>query len=217
MNKSAEINELAKALTHAQSEIITVATDSKNPFFKSSYASLPGVLKSIREPLSKNGLSFVQTTSTSEQGVCIETVLMHTSGQWISGSYPVNPIKNDPQGLGSAITYARRYALTAMLGIHQEDDDGNNASKPQSNGQTNGKSSDPLEQVIKFGKFKDQTWKEAASDVDFLNYIEWCISQEKTKPDSNNYKQQNIELFSTVKEYAIGLHGPTEEMGEIPF
>lgn len=130
MDKSDKIDELAKALSKAQQDIITVSTDSKNPFFKSNYASLPAILKALREPLAANGLAFVQSSDSVEGKCYIETVLMHESGQWISGSYPVNPTKNDPQGLGSATTYARRYALCAMLGIAQEDDDGQMASRP---------------------------------------------------------------------------------------
>jgi hypothetical protein len=88
----------------------------------------------MRGPLSKNGLSVIQTTAQAETGVLVETTLAHSSGEWVAGVLHVKPVKDDPQGLGSAITYARRYALSAMVGVAPEDDDGNAAS---------GKHSDP--------------------------------------------------------------------------
>ena len=131
MNKSETIDALAGALAKAQGEIDTADKSAKNPFFKSSYADLPSVWAACRKQLSKNGLAVVQRMDTSENGMILESVLMHSSGQWISSTYPVNPVKNDPQGLGSAITYARRYALMALVGVVADDasdDDGNAAS-----------------------------------------------------------------------------------------
>ncbi len=125
MHMSTEINELATALAKAQAEIRGAKEDGKNPHFKSTYATLSSVWDACREALTKAGLSVVQATTTTEQGlVLLVTTLLHSSGQWISGAYPVSPSKNDPQGLGSAMTYARRYTLASMIGIAPEDDDG---------------------------------------------------------------------------------------------
>lgn len=137
--QSDQINELAKALSQAQSEIMGAVKDSKNPFFNSRYADLGAVWEAIRGPLTKNGLCVIQATDVVEAGgLVIVTTLAHSSGQWIRGFYPLNPIKNDPQGLGSALTYGRRYALAALVGVVQVDDDGEAAmgrhAPPQSQG-----------------------------------------------------------------------------------
>lgn len=123
-NQSPNINELATALSKAQAEIIGAVKDSANPYFKSSYADLGSVMDAIRAPLTKNGISYTQTTDIREGQLVLITTLMHSGGQWISGLYPINPVKADPQSMGSAITYARRYALTAICGVAQIDDDG---------------------------------------------------------------------------------------------
>ncbi len=129
MNKSEQINELATALSKAQGAIKGALKDTANPFFKSKYADLSSVWEACREQLANNGLSVAQTPCKSEHGyVGIETILMHSSGQWISNDFAIPVTKVDAQGFGSAITYARRYALAAMVGVAPEDDDGNAAT-----------------------------------------------------------------------------------------
>lgn len=128
MIRSEQINELAAALTRAQAAMDTAKRTAENQFFKSSYADLASVWATCREPLTKNGLSVVQTTDSTLEGEFLETLLMHSSGQWVGGRIAIKPVKNDPQGVGSAMTYARRYALMAIVGIASEDDDGNEAS-----------------------------------------------------------------------------------------
>jgi len=125
MNKSESIAELAKALCKAQSEMGGAVKDAKNPFFKSSYADLTSVIKAIKEPFNNNGLSYIQfpVTSSGGNGVGVKTVLMHTSGQFIESEFYLPLVKADPQAGGSAITYARRYALQALAGIPTADDD----------------------------------------------------------------------------------------------
>jgi hypothetical protein len=126
------MNELAKALVKAQAAMNHAAKDSKNPHFKSSYSSLASVIDAVRPALSGNGLAFVQKLHTAESGVSVETVLIHESGQELScGILFVPASKQDAQGYGSALTYAKRYGLQAALGIASEDDDGNAASKPR--------------------------------------------------------------------------------------
>jgi hypothetical protein len=128
MEKSDSIKELAKALCKFQGEVEKVRKSEINPFFKSKYADLSSILNVIRTPLTENGLSFVQFP-IAKNG--LETMLMHESGEWMCATYEMKPTKDDPQGLGSAITYQRRYALGAILGLNiDDDDDGNNASKP---------------------------------------------------------------------------------------
>ena len=102
MEKSTEIKNLATALCEFQGAVETIKKGETNPFFKSKYASLNDILNVIRQPLADNGLSFVQFPK-GKYG--LDTMLMHTSGEWISESYEMTPTKNDPQGAGSVITY----------------------------------------------------------------------------------------------------------------
>ena len=130
MNKSESIAELAAALNKAQSEMSGAKKSAKNPFFKSKYANLEEVIHCIKEPFADNGLSFMQFPITTDGFAGVETVILHSSGEWISGEFMLKCSKNDPQGMGSAITYAKRYGLQAACGIPSEDDDGNAASAP---------------------------------------------------------------------------------------
>lgn len=140
-DRSTEIGKLALALSQAQGEITGARKDSKNPFFKTNYADLASCWDACREPLAKHKLAVIQTTNNNADGVVIITTLVHESNQWIRGELTVKPAKADPQGLGSAITYGRRYALSAMVGIAQVDDDANDATgngreNKQNNAQT---------------------------------------------------------------------------------
>ena len=124
--KSEKIEKLAEALSKAQSELRGAKKDSVNPFFKSNYADLDTVIKSCFPQLTKYGLSVVQGTDIDEKGgFYITTMLMHNSGQWIKSKLKMPITKPDAQGVGATITYARRFSLSAMVGIAQTDDDGN--------------------------------------------------------------------------------------------
>lgn len=128
--RSEAINELAAALARAQGQMQSAKKDADNPFFRSKYADLASVVDAIRAPFSENGLAFTQIPyPTESDSVEIETVLMHASGQWISGRVWVPVAKSDAQGYGSALTYARRYGLQSIAGVAAEDDDGNAAAK----------------------------------------------------------------------------------------
>lgn len=134
MNKSESIKELAAALAKAQGEIKGALKDSANPFFKSKYADLSSVVEAIRDPLAANGLSYVQIAHDAENSAKIETVILHSSGEWFSCGWVSVPVsKADAQGFGSAMTYARRYSLSAAFGVAPEDDDGNAAAKSPPN------------------------------------------------------------------------------------
>lgn len=126
------INELAKALALAQSEIGGAKKDSSNPFFKSKYADLESVWEACRAALTKNGLSISQLVGSDEKGLNLTTILLHSSGQSLTTKCSVPVAKqNDPQAAGSAITYFRRYQLAAIVGVYQTDDDANLASDKQ--------------------------------------------------------------------------------------
>jgi hypothetical protein len=129
MYHTEQLNELAKALALAQGEIEGAKKGSTNPAFKSKYADLSEVWDACREPLGKHGLSVAQLPAASDDGkLHLKTRLLHTSGQWLESEIVMPLSKQDPQGYGSALTYARRYGLAAMVGIVQEDDDGNAAT-----------------------------------------------------------------------------------------
>jgi len=137
MIKSESIKELLTALAKAQGKISAAKKDSTNPHFKSKYSDLASCWDAIREPLSSNGLSLSQWVSTSEKGINLITMLGHSSGEWITSeaNFPVKDPSN-PQAVGSSISYARRYCLSAAISLVSDDDDGNagaqekQASKP---------------------------------------------------------------------------------------
>lgn len=125
MNRSESLTNLAAALAKAQAEIRPAVKDSENPHFRSRYADLAAVWEACRTALTGNGLSVVQLPQVSERGtVAVETILLHESGEFIGGSIEIPLTKSDAQGIGSAVTYARRYSLAAVVGIAPEDDDG---------------------------------------------------------------------------------------------
>lgn len=127
MMKSDSIAELAKALAMAQGEIENASKNAKNPHFKSNYADLAEVINTVRPILSKHGLSITQFPAFEAGIASVESMLMHSSGEWLSGTSSAPVGKNDAQGVGSALTYLRRYSLAAIVGIAQEDDDANSA------------------------------------------------------------------------------------------
>ena len=129
MNKSDSIKELAAALAKAQGEIENASKNAANPHFRSKYADLAEVLNTVRPVFAKHGLSVTQFPSYENGVASVETVLAHASGEWMAGVSSAPVSKPDPQGVGSATTYLRRYSLAAVAGIAQEDDDANAASK----------------------------------------------------------------------------------------
>jgi hypothetical protein len=132
MKTSEQIDKLYPAFIAFQAEVPSVLKDGNNPHFKSKYATLPAITESVRPYLAKHGLGFTQSLAYREGVQLIFTRVMHTSGQWMEDEgYILNPTKNDPQGMASAVTYARRNTLGATCGIvTEDDDDGNRASEP---------------------------------------------------------------------------------------
>lgn len=129
-SSSPSIDKLAVALAKAQGEFDTPIKDKVNPHFKSKYASLLSTINATKKGLSNNGLAISQLVSSFDSAAIVSTVLMHQSGQWISNSLLLKSANPSPQGMGSAITYGRRYGRAAILDIDaDEDDDGNAASK----------------------------------------------------------------------------------------
>lgn len=189
---SPEVNELAKALASAQSEIAGAKMDSENPFFKAKYADLASVWEACRKPLTKNGLSIAQSTQDTEHGVKVITTLMHSSGQWITGEMTLKPEKQTPQTIGSCISYARRYALAAMVGVAQVDDDAEaTKSKPQESSANNSANNfdkksqgNPALFIVPFGNNRGKKLSDIPNK-ELLSLLDWCNSNKKTEIAQN--------------------------------
>lgn len=130
MPQSETIGNLAKAIALAQAELKPVKREAENPFFKSRYADLASVWEALK-PFNKHGIAISQVPFDAGEGMIgLTTQLSHESGEWIAGNLALPVSKGDAQGVGSAITYARRYALGCMTGVvTEDDDDGNTASQ----------------------------------------------------------------------------------------
>jgi hypothetical protein len=134
MIQSESIANLAKALSTVQGKLTHAKKDSANPFFKSKYADLESVWDACRDLLANNGLAVAQFPGTYcelDHSMSLTTILTHESGEYISQEMSVPVTKPDAQGAGSCLTYMRRYALAAVVGVVQADDDGNAASSPK--------------------------------------------------------------------------------------
>ena len=161
MNKSESINDLASALAKFQAGLKTVKTDSTNPHFKNKFASLAAIFDAIRAPLAACDMSVSQVCD--DQGLV--TILMHTSGQWIASRMPIMSRKaDDPQAYGSGLSYAKRYSLSAILGvaIEEEDDDGERAAKKPT-GQTSSRPSTPPN-TTPYPPKQDPSWVDEPSE-----------------------------------------------------
>jgi hypothetical protein len=180
MTFSPETKEIFAALAQAQASIEGAVKDKVNPAFKSKYADLSSVIDAARGPLKDNGLALTIGLAAAPDGVALEALLTHSSGQFVAyAPFPVLVTKKDAQGIGSAVTYGRRYLTMSILGIPAEDDDGNAASaaKPaQSARPTPAPASNPAptlrDQVKEFlTEIKPQLTHEQAADLgrDFVS------------------------------------------------
>lgn len=168
MQKSDSIKELATALAKAQGQLENASKASVNPHFKSKYADLAEVINTIRPVFAEHGLSVMQCPSFDAGIVSVETVLMHSSGEFIASTVSAPVSKQDAQGVGSAITYCRRYALAAVAGIAQEDDDANGAvgKAPQKPASSKKQPLNAERFAAAIGKVKDGSyeWEKLAND-----------------------------------------------------
>lgn len=187
MKHSDELKNLAKALAKFQADIKDPARDKDNPYFKSKYVALDGLLDAVRPVLAANGLSFIQSPVSNGQDMGVATLLMHDSGEWIeSDPFMLHAVKNDPQAGGSAITYARRYSLSAVLGVAwDDDDDANMATKghqSRSNAQNapaKGNCTKAGRQAEKNASSSSQTQKKPTSVDDYYQLvIDWARANE---------------------------------------
>lgn len=185
MMKSETISELAKALVKFNGEVSRVSKDANNPFFKNSYATLDQIIDEVRPILNKHGLSIMQFPSGDGDHVTLKTLILHESGEWIeSDPISMKPVKNDPQSVGSAITYARRYSLSAFLSLNTgEDDDGNKA--------THGSKQEVGPSNLSTLKAK---WQTLSPNNSLDGFDEWVKGQQ-----AKGYGERQMESYLTKK------------------
>lgn len=138
-------NPMVAAFIKAQQAFKPAVKDAVNPHYKSKYVTLQGVIDAVLPALHANGFGLIQRTSVVDGRTILRTELLHVSNECLVSDYPVHPAKADPQGEGSALTYARRYALMALCGIAPEDDDGNAAATAAAKA-----AAEPQAQVVTF-------------------------------------------------------------------
>lgn len=208
--QSTETKELFSALSRAQASLKSAIKDSKNPFFNSSYADLESCWGASRDVLTQNGLSVSQTMD-HESGVdFLVTILAHSSGQWIKGKLRLNPVKNDPQSMGSAITYTRRYAFAAIIGLTQTDDDGETASGrgkksggiPMDMPTNDDGNTEPTGYRIPFGKFKQRSLEEIGPS-ELRSYVEYL--EKKAKKDNKEITGVVADFIDRAFEYVCSF------------
>ena len=187
MKHSDELKNLAKALAKFQADIKDPARDKDNPYFKSKYVALDGLLDAVRPVLAANGLSFIQSPVSNGQDMGVATLLMHDSGEWIeSDPFMLHAVKNDPQAGGSAITYARRYSLSAVLGVAWDDDDDANMATKGHQSRSNAQNAPAKGDCTKAGRQAEknvssssQTQKKPTSVDDYYQLvIDWARANE---------------------------------------
>lgn len=185
MTHSDDIKEIAAALSKAQALIIGAVKDKTNPHFKADYADLSSVWEACRKPLTDNGLSVAQGTESEDGRVGVTTILMHSSGQWMRSTLFMRPTKDDPQGAGSCITYARRYALAAMVGVAPEDDDGNAATAKSDTKKSAPRAAQPTHKDLKPAGYDE--WLHDLESVADEGMPAFVAAWKKSKPEFCDY------------------------------
>lgn len=177
MQKSESIKELATALAKAQGQLENASKSSTNPHFKSKYADLAEVINTVRPVFAEHGLSVMQCPSFEAGVVSVETVVMHSSGEWMASTVSAPVSKQDAQGVGSAITYCRRYSLAAVAGIAQEDDDANSAV-----GKMPAKQPTKAKQPLNAERFAAALAKVKAGEYEWERLAnDWALTDEQRK------------------------------------
>ena len=187
MNKSESVKQIFEALVKAQEELKNSFKSATNPHYKSKYAPLDEIINGIKPVLAKNGLAITQDVSGDGDRVTVSTLIMHESGEWVEQTgLTIKPAKTDAQGTCGAVTYARRYALQAALNISSDDDDdGNEASKPAE--KVKGIVNNAIEAIDK------------TDTADKLKNIELALDTREWTA------QEQIELAKTIKNKRIAM------------
>lgn len=170
MKTSETTEKVLPALLKASSQFSPVLFDAQNTHFKSKYATLPAYLDAVQPALRGAGLLLTQATHVADGVTVVNTRVTHAeSGQWVGSEYHVHPVKADPQAEGSALTYARRYALAALLGLAADDDDGNAASKGKQSPAPTPIRANPMDGV----EVNDEHRSIAATVIEYADQEDW--------------------------------------------
>lgn len=198
--RSASINELASAMSKAQSAYARIDLNRENPYFKSKYADLDSIVEATRSGLSKNGIFFTQTIHLDDGATILHTELLHSSGQWIKSMTRILPAKNDPQTYGSTLTFMKRYAAAAILGVtasHDPLDDDAEVAMVEAR------------QILSKGPSNKYNPKEQSADVvtrEQLDELEYELSEYPDLADEIMTKMQIQSLADLPKiKYAISM------------
>lgn len=221
--RSESIATLAKALASAQGKIEDAVRDAANPFFHSSYADLSSVWRACRSALAAHDLAVIQTTDTDAERIILRTTLAHASGEWIAGVYPIRPMKqakrdeggwtpsDDPQSIGSALTYARRYALAAMVGVAPAGDDDDAEGAMERTPEEKAAAIDPRLVKIGFGRSAG-TAVGALSDRE-LQWYTRAYTENVANPDKARFICQNHAVLDAL----IAVQAMRAKTQEAPF
>jgi hypothetical protein len=201
------MKEIASALVKAQKAFGPALKSSTNPHFRNRYADLSACVEAVIDGLNDNGIAMIQKTFEHTDGVVVETVFVHESGEMLeAGRLFVPATKTDAQGFGSALTYARRYSLMAACGIAPEDDDGNHASKPAP---AKAAPAAPAAKAPTKVEGKDTPWQLKVVAKPDGDHGEWSqlvidatliqIGQAKTEADVKNIFKTNRNIYDEVK------------------
>ena len=210
------MKEIAAALVKAQKEFGPALKTSNNPHFRSKYADLAACVEAVVDALNNNGIYLMQLNEERENGICVQTVFIHESGEQISsGALFVPASKYDPQGFGSALTYARRYSLMAACGIAPEDDDGTAAqtpvppAKPQA-AKPAAPAPVPKPVAPKAVEGKDQGWQLKVSSEPGTSWDDWltvvveltiqALDHASSKDDVNSIWRTNAKIYELIKQ-----------------
>ena len=211
------MQKIAAALVKAQKGFSPAIKTSSNPHFRSKYADLSACVEAVIDSLNDNGIALLQMTHECQDGVIVETVFVHDSGEMLSaGKLHVPAAKHDPQGYGSALTYGRRYSLMAACGIAPEDDDGNAASKliPPRGGITIVKNNDQSkddshDKSIKFLMDHYLAFLPATKTVKSLNQY-WKENLDNAKRIEQEDPDKYIELLGAFKKRKDEIEGASK-------
>lgn len=197
MLKSDSLNELAKSLCLAQAAFKPAKKDAKNPFFKSQYADFESIVFSTREALTSNNLCVIQTTRFELEKTVLVTTLLHSSGQYVSGEYPISAPVGDAQKMGSAMTYAKRYTYSAIVGVVTSDDDAESTySRPKSENQDTAHTAHK-DYVIPLGEFKGKKLAEVDKEQ-LSSYYNSLL------PMAKKFTTQQDQMMMRIANFLMG-------------
>lgn len=204
MRTSEQIEEIAAALAKAQAEVKNPSFNRVNPHFKSKYADLGEVLSVVRPALSKHGIAIMQMTDVTDTGIVLHTRLTHTSGQWIEGVYPVSQLGTHQQ-MGAALTYAKRQALSAIVGVAGEDDTDGEDTKDVSTTGVKPKETAQKKQLTVFTLTESQEMFVKMSDE-----LELCKTKQDLQAWASKWRDTKAKLVPTHMEEITAYWNETQ-------